>query len=684
MARALRIAGILSAALSFFLYVQADLYFPLLQAAGFAVSGGLFLASFLAGDRPRLGAGYALSIAAFGVATAVSAWAGSWEGAAREPLLQGAAALLAGTGLAAAALRAPRGSVLWGGALVLAALAVYGGSVLRHPAGIHGPPFGNSTVAAGFFAAAGAFLAACLLHLPPKGRGDREGGGGSAFDGAAFPALCMLALSVSLAALWVAGSEAGWIGLGAGALAALATRFPARRRAILAGTLLLLAGAGWIGWRSLPESPEKPRWDHLLYETSAGVRLHLWQGSLAAIREAPILGHGPGSFFQVFPAHRPAAWLGAAAEGTWGAWEPLPHSLLLEIAVERGLLGLGLFLWIVRLALLQGLGSADPLRQAAAAGGCALLANGLLSVAPSYPQGQVLLWTLLAVCGLPDPAPSTRLRLRRGARGGWGMALGSAALLLWAREAVIDRVRILVPALSAAADSRAASAVEESDPAGAGRLSARAEAGYAAVLQVMEAEGEGSPLRSHTLFRRARARLRQGDAAGALRAFREIEAFTAAYTHLDRIRGEIHAQRGDRARARARFAAHAQSSRFERDLYWGAAGGVVDPGDRAGWGAFLPPLARALRMRPWDLAAASTCAVYAARAGEAGTHAEARRAADRLYAHGEAPPWESVALYARLYQHLDRARAAEVIRRFLAEHPGHAEALQALAVLERQ
>lgn len=78
--------------------------------------------------------------------------------------------------------------------------------------------------------------------------------------------------------------------------------------------------------------------------TSVGARLHMWYGSIRPISTAPVLGHGLGSYPMVAEVFfKDAAMCDVGCKH--------PHNQYLFYWVEFGLVGLGLFLWMLYQAL---------------------------------------------------------------------------------------------------------------------------------------------------------------------------------------------------------------------------------------------------------------------------------------------------------------------------------------------
>ena len=74
-------------------------------------------------------------------------------------------------------------------------------------------------------------------------------------------------------------------------------------------------------------------------QTSEGLRAVYWRASLMAIRDRPLIGHGIGSWSEVYRGLQPQV-QGPANSAN-------PHSSYLLIAVEQGLIGLFLFLGLL-------------------------------------------------------------------------------------------------------------------------------------------------------------------------------------------------------------------------------------------------------------------------------------------------------------------------------------------------
>ena len=82
--------------------------------------------------------------------------------------------------------------------------------------------------------------------------------------------------------------------------------------------------------------------------TSMGIRVVMWETTTAIVREAPLLGHGLGSFpeqYRRIVSERYKGWKATLTED--------PHNQYLLILAETGLLGLAAFSWFLFSALRQ-------------------------------------------------------------------------------------------------------------------------------------------------------------------------------------------------------------------------------------------------------------------------------------------------------------------------------------------
>jgi len=112
-----------------------------------------------------------------------------------------------------------------------------------------------------------------------------------------------------------------------------------------------------------------------------------WRAAFAMVTARPLLGVGPGAFGEAYPAFRTAA---------WGLNTLYAHNLVLEMAAERGLLGLGAFLAFAVLLIRRG-GGPSPRRRALGLSAAAFGTFNLVNFGFSFPA---LYWLSFAGAGL--------------------------------------------------------------------------------------------------------------------------------------------------------------------------------------------------------------------------------------------------------------------------------------------
>lgn len=133
-------------------------------------------------------------------------------------------------------------------------------------------------------------------------------------------------------------------------------------------------------------------------DSSNNFRLNVWAAVREMIRDRPILGIGPGNdaFNKVYPRYQRAGYTALSA-----------YSVILEIAVETGIIGLTCFLWLLLVTLSQGWKRVQQLRAAANPEGFWLMAaiatlvgmlcHGMVDTVWYRPQVSTLWWLMIAL-----------------------------------------------------------------------------------------------------------------------------------------------------------------------------------------------------------------------------------------------------------------------------------------------
>ena len=133
-------------------------------------------------------------------------------------------------------------------------------------------------------------------------------------------------------------------------------------------------------------------------DSSNNFRINVWMAVIEMVKDRPVLGIGPGNdaFNQVYPKYQQAGYTALSA-----------YSIVLEILVETGFVGLSCFLWILMVTLTQGWVQLQRLRQAASRDGFWLMAaiatmlgmlgHGMFDTVWYRPQVSTLWWLMLAI-----------------------------------------------------------------------------------------------------------------------------------------------------------------------------------------------------------------------------------------------------------------------------------------------
>jgi O-antigen ligase len=303
----------------------------------------------------------------------------------------------------------------------------------------------HPNVAGGILAMMAPFAALSTLWSWQRLRGALPGRGHRSVS-SALPTLCLAAglLLLTLFGLLMSTSRAAWIALGCALLLALlwtlarrvARSLPALGPWLVPGivTLLLLA--------MLLLSAARPGWTVALLRALPGPetgfsRVELLRNSMSLVRDYPFTGAGLGSFQLLYSTYVLFLHVGYIIHS---------HNLLVDVAVEQGLLGVAALVWMWAIL---GLGAArrsarsmlkPPQPGAPADGEAAGLALGVLCLVVLFVHGLaddvlygsravLLLFLPLAFCcrGMAEPpgVPGPRPWLKR-----WEVVLPAALVIL--------------------------------------------------------------------------------------------------------------------------------------------------------------------------------------------------------------------------------------------------------------
>ncbi|MCG9884092.1 MAG: IctB family putative bicarbonate transporter [Cyanobacteria bacterium] len=219
--------------------------------------------------------------------------------------------------------------------------------------------------------------------------------------------LAAVMLGVNGICLILTFSRGGWIGMLAGlTIAAIAlvdwwsVKFsPFWRRWAL--PILLGGGTAFLAIAITLVEPLRLRVGSIFAlrgDSSNNFRLNVWLSVLEMIRDHPWLGIGPGNsaFNRIYPLYQRPRFTALSA-----------YSVLLEVAVESGLVGLTAFLWLLMVIAHQGLSAMRRLRAthhphgywaiAAIASVGGLLGQGFVDTVWYRPQVNMLWWFSVAI-----------------------------------------------------------------------------------------------------------------------------------------------------------------------------------------------------------------------------------------------------------------------------------------------
>ena len=265
--------------------------------------------------------------------------------------------------------------------------------------------------------------------------------------------------SLALFSILHAGSKGGLLGaamsmaaMGLGAWkSGLLIALPRRRLAMAAGTALVVAILGLataspvvrerLLFKAAPQdaTSDSPGGPVLARNESVRFRILTWKQSLLMLRDGPLAGRGLGRFQVVYPEYRLPEIIRMFGQHSY--MTDHPENISLELAVELGIIGLGLLAWMlasIARALAARLASPSPysrwLAVSTFSGLAGMLATNTFGVDIHYGATAVLSACLIGAAlstRLPaDPVPG---------RAKWANIIASILLALaWTRVYASD------------------------------------------------------------------------------------------------------------------------------------------------------------------------------------------------------------------------------------------------------
>lgn len=219
--------------------------------------------------------------------------------------------------------------------------------------------------------------------------------------------LALILWAVNSACLVLTFSRGGWIGLVVSSFILLillvhwvSVRFPRFWRVWLLPIVLGLS-ALLICVAVFAVEPIRERVMSIFAgreDSSNNFRINVWMAVIEMIKDRPILGIGPGNdaFNKVYPRYQQPGYTALSA-----------YSILLEIGVETGLIGITCFLWLILVTLSQAWQRIQHLRRssnregfwlmAAVATMIGMLAHGMVDTVWYRPQVSTLWWLMIAM-----------------------------------------------------------------------------------------------------------------------------------------------------------------------------------------------------------------------------------------------------------------------------------------------
>lgn len=125
--------------------------------------------------------------------------------------------------------------------------------------------------------------------------------------------------------------------------------------------------------------------NRLMDDTNVKERLRLWDNTIEIIKKRPIIGYGLGTFTEVYRDNYPDS-IPLSGEGSRIIRHA--HSLYLQLLVETGILGLGIFLFLIITGIVYGIRNfikdRDPVRYGSLLGITAFLVYSITDCTVSW------------------------------------------------------------------------------------------------------------------------------------------------------------------------------------------------------------------------------------------------------------------------------------------------------------
>ena len=240
------------------------------------------------------------------------------------------------------------------------------------------------------------------------------------------------AFLVILTGLLLSLSRSGWLGaaLGLFVLVLMDRGLVPAFRSLLPFAVAMLVVFGLLLWWRPPTNLDLSRMSPRSSRSNQE-RVAIWSGSARMVLDRPVLGFGPGNFAPCFVVYAPPFLQEISAGENMRALHA--HSEVLHVAVESGLVGLGLWLAMLALAvrsLLEQGPELEPeevnLRRLHLAMLAALLVNAAIGLDGRFTTSSMLLWYLLGMAASRERcAPAGDSTVRRP------LLVAMAVYLMW-------------------------------------------------------------------------------------------------------------------------------------------------------------------------------------------------------------------------------------------------------------